>query len=646
LTQKLREAYSRVTGLFGGILSALYPTMHSRRKDTAFRRAWMSRSLSSPGSRYITLVILACCSLVIADCQLAQEPPPPAQDARPQSDSAAKPAPPPPSQDVQEVSTHDTPATFKIRVNNVLVRVVVRNSQGKVVSNLKKEDFQLYDGRNLQTITSFATETPRTHAVKLTTSPDAGSSPSEADPAAVKAAALPQRFVSMVFDDLHMSMDDTVFVRDSATRFFTALAPSDRVAINTTSGQLTQDFTDDRAVLEKALLGIISRPLTHHAPTDCPDMNYYEADLIINKRDLQALAVATEETLQCAFGGDPTMRAAAQTMAEAAAQRGLTEGDAETEYAYRHLDAIVRRMTNLPGQRILVLVSPGFLLTTLQFEASEMVDRATRSNVVINTIDARALYTPDAMGDIASPPNDAFRTVGIKSLYRASMQSAQDIVLAELADGTGGTFYHNRNDVDEAMREAGAAPEVSYVLGFSPQNLKLDGHFHTLKVALATKEKFSVQARHGYFAPRSAADPAEATKEEIQEAMFSQEEIHDIPVDLQTQYFKKDETAARLAVLTHLDMKGVRFRKALGRNSDQLMIVTGIFDENGQFVAGMEKVIDMKLLDATYEKLSRSGLTVKSSFEVKPGTYMVRLVVRDAEGAQMAARNGAVVIPY
>jgi hypothetical protein len=51
-------------------------------------------------------------------------------------------------------------------------------------------------------------------------------------------------------------------------------------------------------------------------------------------------------------------------------------------------------------------------------------------------------------------------------------------------------------------------------------------------------------------------------------------------------------------------------------------------------------------LENTFARLSRSGLTVKSSFDVKPGTYMVRLVVRDGEGAQMAARNGAVVIPY
>jgi len=545
---------------------------------------------------------------------------------------------------VQEVSSQDTPATFKVRVNNVLVRVVVRDSYGKVVPNLRKEDFQLYDGRKLQTITSFTMESPRTHTVPLTTTHEAGDSSSDADPTTVKAAALPQRFVSMVFDDIHMSMQDAVFVRDSATRFFSALAPSDRVSINTTSGQLTQDFTDDHSMLEKALLGIVPRPLSRHDVSDCPDMSYYQADLIINKNDTQALAVATEETLQCAFNGDTRMLAAAQGQAQMAAQRTVSEGDNETEYAYRHLEAILRRMTSLPGQRVIVLVSPGFIMSTLQYDASGLVDRATRANVVINTIDARGLYAPD-MGDIANPPRDALRTAGYKSTYRVEAQNSQEDVLAQFADGTGGKFYHNRNDVDTAMREAGAAPEVSYVLGFSPQNLKFDGRFHTLKVGLTTKEKLNVQARHGYFAPRSAEDPAQITKEEIQEALFSQEEILDIPVDLQTQFFKNDQSGARLSVLTRLDVKSVRFRKALGRNNDQLTIVTGIFDENGQYVTGVQKIIEMKLRDATYERLSRSGLTVKSSFDVKPGTYLVRLVVRDAEGAQMAARNGAVVIP-
>jgi hypothetical protein len=340
------------------------------------------------------------------------------------------------------------------------------------------------------------------------------------------------------------------------------------------------------------------------------------------------------------------MMTAARSVAQAAAYRAITQGDNETEYAYRHLEDVVRRLANMPGQRVLVLVSPGFLSTTLQSEASEMVDRATRANIVINTIDARGLYAPDVGGDIADPPRDTFRTAGYKTSYRVAAQSAQEDVLAQLADGTGGKFFHNRNDVDEAMREAGAAPAISYLLGFSPQNLKIDGRFHALKVAFSSKEKFDIQARHGYFAPKTLSDPAESAKLELQEALFSQEEIRDLPVELQTQFFKKDEAQARLAVLTHLDVKNIRFRKLLGRNNDQLTILTGIFDENGNFVTGLSKVVDMNLLDTTYTRLSRSGFTVKTSFDVKPGTYLVRLVVRDAVGAQMAARNGAVVIPY
>ena len=608
----------------------------------------MFHSRLPPGFRHAILVISACCLTAWGNGLSAQTPTPPSQtqDAPAKPDSTAAPSPVPATGQSEEVSSHDTPTTFKVRVNLVLVRAVVRDAQGKVVPNLKKEDFQLYDNRKLQTISSFSIETPEKRTASAIASTTAADSSSSADVADGKAVVLPQRFASMVFDDVHLSMADAVFVRDSATRFFGALAASDRVSLNTTSGQLTQEFTDDHEKLSKALLGILPHPLTGQGLHDCPEVSYYQADLIVNKSDVQALAVATDDALQCAFSGDTRMIAAAQSLAQAAANRMVAQGDNETQYAYRHLEDVVRRLASMPGQRILVLVSPGFISSTLQSEASEMVDRATRSNIVINTIDARGLYAPDVGGDIADPPHDSYRTAGYKTSYRVAAQLAQQDVLAQLADGTGGNFYHNRNDVDEAMREAGAAPAISYLLGFSPQNLKIDGRFHTLKVTLTSKEKYSVQARHGYFAPKTVADPAEATKQEMQEALFSQEEIRDLPVELQTQFFKKDEAQARLAVLSHFDVKSIHFQKVQGRNNDQLTILTGIFDENGNFVTGLSKIVDMKLLDTTYTRLSRSGFTVKTSFDVKPGTYLVRLVVRDAVGAQMAARNGAVVIPY
>ncbi len=607
----------------------------------------MFHSLQFPGFRTIILVVFACCPSVSANRLSAQTPTPPAppQDAPAKTDSAAKQTPVPAQ--TEEVSSHDTPTTFKVRVNLVLVRVVVRDSKGKIVPNLKKEDFQLFDNKKLQTISSFNVETPETRTASAVASTAAEGSSSSADAAGGKAVVLPQRFVSMVFDDVHLSMSDAVFVRDSAKRFFDGLAASDRVSLNSTSGQLTQEFTDDHDKLAKALLGILPRSLSGQNFHQCPDVSYYQADLITNKSDPQALDVAAEDALQCAYNGDPRMAAAARSLAQSAADRAVSQGDNETQYAYRHLEEVTRHLASMPGQRVLVLVSPGFISSTLTSEASELVDRATRANIVINTIDARGLYTPDVMGDIADPPpNQSYRTAGFKASYRVAAQFAQEDVLAQLADGTGGKFFHNRNDVDEAMREAGAAPAYSYLLGFSPQNLKLDGRFHALKVALTSKEKFDIQARHGYFAPKTLMDPVESAKLEIQEALFSQEEIRDLPVEFQTQFFKKDEAQARLAVLTHFDLKGIHFQKALGRNNDELTIVTGIFDENGNFVTGLSKTVDMKLLDTTYNRLSRSGFTVKTSFDVKPGTYLVRLVVRDTMGAQMAARNGAVVIPY
>src|SRR6266700_195541 len=391
----------------------------------------MFHSLLRPGFRRIIFVVFSCCLSILGSRLSAQtpEPPPPPQDVPAKPDSTATPTPSAPAGQNEEVSSHDTPTTFKVRVNLVLVRVVVRDQQGKIVSNLKKENFQLYDNRKPQTISSFSVETPEKHTASAVASAAAEGSSSSADVAGSKAVVLPQRFVSMVFDDVHLSMADAAFVRDSATRFFEALAARERVSLNTTSGQLTQEFTDDHNKLAEALFGILPRSLTSHNSHECPDVGYYQADLIVNKSDQQALDVATEEALQCAFNADPRMRAAAQNLAQVAADRAVAHGDDETEYAYRHLEDVVRRLASMPGQRVLVLVSPGFIASTLQSEASEMVDRATRANIVINTIDARGLYTPD-MGDIADPPNDTIRTAGFKTSYRVATQAAQEDVLA------------------------------------------------------------------------------------------------------------------------------------------------------------------------------------------------------------------------
>jgi len=580
------------------------------------------------------------------NCVHGQQPPTqetPAAPAPEQQPAKASPGASPAA--AAEVVTRDSATTFKVRVNLVLLRVVVRDERGHVVDTLKKEDFLLFDNRKAQTISTFSLDIPNSHAVPVVSVPDHVDAESvEKVPAA--AANLPQRFVTLLFDDLNLTMEDAVNVRVAAGKVFDSMSATDRVAIYTTSGQFSQEFTSDHELLKKSLDQISSRPLNGSFIHDCPEISYYQADLIVNKNDPQALDLGAEDAVQCAFSGDETKVAQARSMASATAVRVLASGDSLSEYTYRHMEDALRRLTAMPGQRKLVFISPGFILSSLLTERVDIIDRANRAGVVIDTLDARGLYTPNVAGDIADPPADSFRTAGYKASFRVQTQLAQSEILGDLALGTGGTFYHNRNDLDVALREAVAAPAASYLLGFSPQNLKLNGSFHSLKVSLAGKQKFSVQARRGYYAPRTLKDPEETAKQEIQEAVFSQEEIRDLPLDIQTKFFRKDQTQVSLSVLAHLDLKAVKFRKVDGRNHDNVTLATVIFDENGNYVTGGEKILEMKLLDATLARLDRSGITVKSSFDVKPGTYLVRLVVRDKEGELMAARNGAVVIPY
>ncbi|HEY4088169.1 MAG TPA: hypothetical protein VGM43_19675, partial [Bryobacteraceae bacterium] len=204
---------------------------------------------------------------------------------------------------------------------------------------------------------------------------------------------------------------------------------------------------------------------------------------------------------------------------------------------------------------------------------------------------------------------------------------------------------HGTNNYDEGIARTAAEPEYLYVLSFSPSDLKLDGKYHNLKVTLKAAKGMDLQVRKGYYAPRYAANPAEKSRQEILEAVFSRDEVRDLAASLHTQYFKTSDTDATLAAVANVDVKKLNFRKEGGRNLDTLTVVTGLFDDNGNYISGVEKTVEMRLLDDSIEKRLGSGIAVKSSFAVHTGKYVVRLVVRDSEGQMMAAQSSLVEIP-
>lgn len=552
-----------------------------------------------------------------------------------------------------EISARSTDFSIKVRVNLVLVRLVVRQADGKFVSGLKQEDFQVFDNGKRQKISSFSVETaekgPENEAAPMVPEKVAGTeAPAEAGAGVVNAPAMAQRFVALVFDDSHMKAADAMAVHSSTKKLFATLTPTDRVAIYSTTGDVQQDFTGDAATLRKALAAIKPHPAKGEGEHECPNITYYQADLIVNKHDREAATAAAvdAQTNDCPVNIFAT------------AQRILEAGDSLTRESYQNLEGIVKHLAGMPGQRVLAYVSPGFILADSVVSNNwGFIERALRAGVVVNTIDARGLYTADVMPDIDAPPQVApwcglgahgcslwdYQAEEGKFRMQAQFESGQ--VLAAMAANTGGTYFHNRNDLDVGMNQALAAPSVSYVLGFTPQKPLVDGKFHSLRVKVANEKKYQIQATNGYYASKILADSEDAAKQEVREALFSRDEIASVPVQVQTQFLKTDAKSAQLAVLTQVDIRGIRFRKEDGKSCDDLVLAAGLFDANGELADGQMQEIALKLSDSTLEKMSQSGLTIKTVLTAKPGTYRVRSVVRDSEGKQLTARNLMTAIP-
>ena len=102
----------------------------------------------------------------------------------------------------------------------------------------------------------------------------------DAAPANIANAVAAQRYVAYLFDDVHLNTGDLAQARNAAIAQLKLMKPTERVAIFTTSGLVTLDFTSDRDALIAALGRIIPRPLVQTNLTECPNMTYYMADLI------------------------------------------------------------------------------------------------------------------------------------------------------------------------------------------------------------------------------------------------------------------------------------------------------------------------------------------------------------------------------
>jgi hypothetical protein len=280
----------------------------------------------------------------------------------------------------------------------------------------------------------------------------------------------------------------------------------------------------------------------------------------------------------------------------------------------------------------------------MQRHVNESIDRATRAGVIVNSLDARGVYAVDAIGGVPGCTSVGAQTSQAISRMNQEEGIAQGVFLGELANSTGGA-HAAQNDLEAEFDRLALPPEYIYYLGFYPKELKPDGKFHETKVTLPNGKGLTVTARKGYWAPSHEEDAAAAATREIAEAVFSNDEVHDLPIDLHTRFYKTGDWEARATVISHIDIRQLSLRKQDDRNRDDVTVVCALFDRNGNFVKGKQTVVELRLKDENVESRRARGVTVNQEFDVKSGDYLVRVVARDAEGRQMSAVNGVVEIP-
>src|SRR5579864_3168997 len=127
---------------------------------------------------------------------------------------------PAPKSDQAELTSRETQPAFKLKTerNLVTVRVVVRDSKGNALGNLHKEDFRLLDNGKPQIITTFAVEAPgaigSTPAPPIVKPADTGTKPED-----TPVSSIPQRYLALYFDDVHMKFEDVARTRDAANGY-------------------------------------------------------------------------------------------------------------------------------------------------------------------------------------------------------------------------------------------------------------------------------------------------------------------------------------------------------------------------------------------------------------------------------------------
>ena len=566
-----------------------------------------------------------------------------------------------PGQQQQDSSPQTSPyddEVVRITTNLVQVDAVVTDKDGRYVTDLRPEDFEILEDGKRQEVTNFSyisTETGAT--VEPRTDSRAGNKSAVTVPPARLNAKDVRRTMALVVDDFCMALESLGGVRRGLKKFVDEqMQPGDLVAIMRTSSGVgaLQQFTSDKRLLYEAIDRLRWFP---------------------GGRCGSSAVQRTDPLDQLAQSINPN-RTESETNSTAA---GIDQYNTDVFKVgmLGTINYVVRGLRELPGRKAVVLFSDGFKL--INFEAiitgkdqtdssadlrealRRLIDLSNRSSVVIYTMDARGLQPPFTAADSPAggpmgPPSPGDFIMGNSRMLMGRSQAFFEMQdgLSYLARETGGIFIRNTNDVGRGIRRVIEDQKGYYLIGYRPDESTFNRtpggrrRFHNLTLKVK-RPGLTVRSRKGFFGtPESNAPPQKPTPaQQLIAALVSPFNSSDLNLRMTSLFGNELAGGSFMRSIIYLDASGLGFKEEEGGwRKATLDLVAVTFDGDGRTIDQITETREVRVNQDGYRRIMQQGLTYALNVPVKrPGAYQLRVAVRDSATERVGSASQFVSVP-
>jgi len=543
-----------------------------------------------------------------------------------------------------------------IRVNTELVQtdVMVFDKKGRFVDGLKPDQFALRVDNKPQTVSFLEhVKSPGVFEEKRTPLTPGGESP---------ATVVRGRTVFFFVDDLHLAPASLVRTRKALLEFIDhGMAITDQVAITSSSGQIgfLQQITDDRVALRSAVARLNYRANTK-MDMDNPPMSEYVA-LKIRDGDEGTISFYVSEMMKqncfkATAGPGPYIctisTQSARHLVIERAQMMAMQAAPDTNNTLILMEGLMRTAAQLPGRKLVFLISDGFFLNDSKSGARDRVKRITdaagRAGVVIYTLDARGI-----IGESLDVTNDRpVDSQGVASNI-GEISASQDGLNA-LAGDTGGRALRNTNaPMSEWVGKVLDETSQYYLLAWRPDSDEQKrGKFNHIEASVIGRPDLTVRFRGSYFktAPlpvlttkrKAEKDPTKARDDDMRLVIDAPVSQRQIPTELSLSVTQMPSVGTRVSAAIQIKRDALTFDLNDGKQVADLDLGGIFYDSKGKPVNSF--VGRLKIFP-----LPESSSQTKSIYSfyawLPAGLYQVRVGVRDLKSGKIGSAMQWIEVP-